>query len=187
MSSENFSENNSKTTYADECPAYRFQEYESNENHQSPAAFQQNRMPSGNFNFQTERAKDEKHLDQLSLGFKIYAAINALFACIPFIHLFLGIMMVTGRMNDGINQPPAAFGWFFIVFASIFILVGWTFSACNFYAGRFLKERRKHTFCFVMSCINCASVPFGTVVGIFGIIILMRDSVKNIFQENSIK
>jgi len=94
-------------------------------------------------------------------------------------------MMVTGRLDDGTNPPPpAAFGWFFIVLASVFIIGGWTLSICNFYAGRFLKEHRNYTFCFVMSCINCAMMPFGTILGVFSILVLMRDSVKNIFDNN---
>lgn len=184
MSNKNFPDDNYRPATFDERTQYRFEDYEPDARQQFPAAFHPNQMPRENFNSQFERAKDEKHLDQLSLGFKIYAAINALFSCFPFIHLFLGIMMVTGRMNDGANPPPAAFGWFFIVFAAVFISVGWTYSICNFYAGRFLKERRSYTFCFVMSCINCAMAPFGTVLGVFGIIVLVRDSVKNIFKEN---
>lgn len=184
MSNQDFSDKNFRPTAFEDRPQYRFEDYETTATQQFPANYQPNQMPRDNFNSPSERAVDEKHLDQLSLGFKIYAGINALFSCFPFIHLFLGIMMVTGRMNDGANPPPAAFGWFFIVFAAVFIIIGWTFSICNFYAGKFLKDRRNYTFCFVMSCINCAMVPFGTVLGVFSIIVLVRDSVKNIFKEN---
>lgn len=185
MNNQNFSDENFRQTAFDERPQYRFEDYDENAAPQQfPASYRQNQMPHENFSTQTESAKDEKHLDQLSLGFKVYAGVNALFSCFPFIHLFLGIMMVTGRMNEGANPPPADFGWFFIIFAVVFISIGWTFSICNFYAGKFLKERRNYTFCFVMSCINCAMAPFGTVLGVFGIIVLVRDSVKNIFKEN---
>ena len=91
--------------------------------------------------------------------------------------------MLTGGMDDGKNAPPPFFGWFFIIFALVFILFWYALSACSFYAGKFLKERRNYTFCFVMSCINCAFMPFGTIVGVFGLVVLLRDSVKNLFQE----
>ena len=186
MDKKDFSNDNFRPTAFEDRSQYRFQDYEPEVHQQSPAAFQQQQqMPQQNFIARFERAKDEKHLDQLSLGFKIYAGVNAVFSCFPFIHLFLGIMMVSGVMDNGKDAPPAFFGWFFIIFAAVFITIGWTISICNFYAGRFLKERRNYTFCFVMSCINCAFMPLGTVLGILGIIVLVRDSVKPLFQENS--
>lgn len=179
MSNKNSSDDNYRPTTFDERSQYRFEDYQ-----QNPSSYSAHPMPQENFQPQFEHAKDERHLGQLSLGFKIYAGINALFSCIPFIHLFIGIMMVTGRLDDGANPPPAAFGWFFIVLASVFIIGGWALSICNFYAGRFLKEHRNYTFCFVMSCINCSMMPFGTILGVFSILVLMRDSVKNIFDDS---
>ncbi len=185
MDKRDFSNDSFRPPASEDRPQYRFEDYENNAPQQFPASSQHHQMLHENFNAQFERAKDEKNLDQLSLGFKIYAAVNALFSCIPFIHLFLGIMMVTGAMDSGKDAPPAFFGWFFIIFAIAFILFGWAISVCNFYVGRFLKERRNYTFCFVMSCINCAFMPMGTILGVFGIIVLMRDSVKNIFENNA--
>ncbi|MGI8469347.1 MAG: hypothetical protein ACR2N3_12930 [Pyrinomonadaceae bacterium] len=186
MNYEDFSNNNTKPTATDERPNYRFQEYENAAGDGAPAIFRQNQQLYENQIDFAAQSNDEKHLNQLSLGFKIYAGVNALFSCFPIIHLVLGIMMVTGGMNDGKNPPtPPFFGWFFIIFALVFMTFGWTLSVCNFYAGRFLKQRRNHTFCFVMSCVNCAFMPLGTILGIFGIIVLIRDSVKNLFSEKS--
>lgn len=128
--------------------------------------------------------KEEKQLDQLALGFKIYAGIQGLFACIPFIHLFIGIMMVTGGFGNDKNGPPPAFGWMFIIMAVIFITLGWAIAICNYYAGKFIKERRNYIYCFVMSCIDCTFMPFGTILGIFGIILLLRDQIKEAFNNN---
>ena len=45
------------------------------------------------------------------------------------------------------------------------------------------ESRRKHyTFCFVMACVECLSVPFGTVLGVFTILVLNRASVKELFN-----
>lgn len=185
MNYEDFSDNNTKPTAAADRPNYRFQEYENVEGNDTPAVFRQNQELRENQIDFAAQSNDETHLNQLSLGFKIYAGVNALFSCFPIIHLFLGIMMVTGGMDDGRNPPPPFFGWFFIIFALVFMTFGWTLSVCNFYAGRFLKQRRNYTFCFVMSCINCAFMPLGTILGVFGIIVLIRNSVKNLFSEKS--
>jgi hypothetical protein len=34
-----------------------------------------------------------------------------------------------------------------------------------------------------MACVACLSVPLGTVLGVFTIIVLMRPSVKALFAE----
>jgi hypothetical protein len=79
------------------------------------------------------------------------------------------------------NQPPAFFGWFMVGIALLFILAGWAFAVVVFLAGRFIASRKHYTFCFVVACIECMFMPFGTVLGVFTIIVLMRQSVKNLF------
>ena len=79
------------------------------------------------------------------------------------------------------NQPPAWFGLIFVLFASCIILFGWTFAGLLAYSGRCIARRKRHTFCLVMAGVACMFMPFGTVVGIFTIIILVRPSVKALF------
>lgn len=129
--------------------------------------------------------KDLEHLRWLSVSFYVYAGLTALFACIPFIHLFIGIAMVSGRFDEGENSPPPFFGWLFIGMASIFIVSGFALAVCNFLAGKYLKEQTKYTFCFVIAVINCMFAPLGTVLGIFTIIVLLRDSVKPLFERQN--
>ncbi|HEY8563387.1 MAG TPA: hypothetical protein VIL74_23615 [Pyrinomonadaceae bacterium] len=185
MTDDKFSNENYRPPATDDRPRYRFEDYEDYDAAQPPAtAYQTNYAPTRGATDQ-ERLKDEKHLDQLSLGFKIYAAVNALFSSFPIIHLVLGIAMVSGAMGGGRDAPPAFMGWFFIIVAAAFILFGYAVSICSFYAGRFIKERRNYTFCFVMSCISCMFMPLGTVLGIFSLIVLSRDPVKDIFKKNA--
>lgn len=126
--------------------------------------------------------KDLEHLRWLSIGFYVNAGISLVFALFPFIHLFIGIAAVTGKLDDGKNSPPPFFGWFFIGIASFFILMGFAMAVCNFLAGKFLKQQTKYTFCFVLAAVNCMFAPFGTILGIFTIIVLARESVKALFN-----
>lgn len=48
-------------------------------------------------------------------------------------------------------------------------------------AGRALAQRRRYTFCLVIAGVACMFMPFGTVLGVFTIIVLLRDSVKELF------
>ena len=130
----------------------------------------------------TTSNQDLEHLKLLSIFHYVVAALAALFACIPLLHLVFGIAMVTGWEGIGNSDPMTGLmGWFFIAFASVFILGGWTFAVCLFLAGRYLSQQRRYLFCLVMAGLACMFMPFGTVLGVFTIIVLLRDSVKELF------
>jgi hypothetical protein len=80
-------------------------------------------------------------------------------------------------------MPTALFAWFFIVFASVFILMGWTFAVFVILAGKNLGRQKRYTFCLVMGCVECLFFPFGTVLGVFTILVLNRENVKAMFGE----
>ena len=124
--------------------------------------------------------RDEEHLRLLAIFHFVCAGFAALVACIPIIHLVLGlVMLLTPQIfGPGKDQPPAFLGLIFVLFASVFILVGWTFAVLLAWAGRCLARRKHHTFCFVMACVACLFQPFGAVLGVFTIIVLLRPSVK---------
>jgi len=126
--------------------------------------------------------QDSEHLKMLALFHYIVGGLAALFACFPIIHLVLGIAMLTGALNDGSSSgPPAFFGWFFVIMAAFMIIMGWTFAICLIYSGIFLTRRHHYNFCLVLAALSCAFMPFGTILGIFTILVLMRPSVKESF------
>lgn len=125
--------------------------------------------------------QDEEHLRLLSIFHYVVGGITALFACFPIIHLVVGLAMLLGAFADN-NGPPAFVGLFFVVIAGCFILAGWALAICLFIAGGYLKSRKHYTFCLVIAGISCMLMPFGTVLGVFTIIVLMRPSVKEMFE-----
>lgn len=129
--------------------------------------------------------QESQHLDLLGIFHYVVAALGALCSLFPVIHLVIGLAMVTGHMGDMHATPgqpdPAMFGWFFVVIAGALIIFGLVFSALLAYAGRCLRRRRRYTFCLVMAAISCVFVPFGTVLGIFTLIVLTRPNVKSSF------
>jgi hypothetical protein len=132
--------------------------------------------------------QNEEHLKLLSIFHYIVGGMAALFALIPIIHLTLGVMMIVAPEKfAGQGQPPPAFlGWFFVGFATAFMLFGAAMAALIVTAGRFLAQRRRYTFCLVMAGVECVFMPFGTVLGVFTILVLMREPVKQMFAQNSV-
>lgn len=120
---------------------------------------------------------DEQYLKLLSIFHYVVGGLAGLFACLPLIHFSIGIAMLVGA----IDGAPAFAGVILVLFAMAFILSGWTLAVCLIIAGRNLAQRRHYMFCLVMAAIACIFMPFGTVLGVFTIIVLMRPSVKELF------
>jgi hypothetical protein len=130
---------------------------------------------------------DEDHLRLLAIFHYVCAGLGAMIACFPIMHLIFGLVMVLSpeSFGSGKEQPPAFLGWFFVSMASLFILAGWTWAALIAWAGRCLNRRKHYLYCFVMACVACLFMPFGTVLGAFTIIVLVRPTVKMLFGVNA--
>jgi hypothetical protein len=61
----------------------------------------------------------------------------------------------------------------------------WTFAVCLITSGRFLSLRKHYMFCLVMAALACMCSPFGTVLGVFTIVVLLREPVKQLFAANA--
>jgi hypothetical protein len=80
------------------------------------------------------------------------------------------------------NPPPPMLGWFFIAFGVLFFLAGLAMAICILLAGQSLSRRCHYWFVFVVACIECMFIPFGTILRVFTVIVLSRESVKHCFQ-----
>lgn len=52
-------------------------------------------------------------------------------------------------------------------------------------AGRKLKRRTSRTFCLVVAGLECILMPFGTVLGVFTLIVLSKEPAKQLFAERA--
>ncbi len=129
--------------------------------------------------------QDEEHLRLLSIFHYVVGGLAGLFALFPVIHLIMGLIFIFApeQMAADGELPPAFFGWFFVVFASLMILLGWLFAGLVLATGRFLAGRKHYTFCLVVAAVECVFIPFGTILGVFTIIVLNRESVKQLFSR----
>jgi hypothetical protein len=133
--------------------------------------------------------QDLQHLKLLSIFYYVVGGMLALVACVPIIHFVIGVMMVAApnTLSGGRGTPPPPFmGWFFVLFAGGFILLGWVWAACLMAAGWFLGRRKHYIYCLIMGCSACLFNPFGAVLGVFTIIVLIRPSVKRLFESGGL-
>ena len=71
-------------------------------------------------------------------------------------------------------------------FVWIYVLMGFFavgIAVLNTLSARFLALRENRTFSFVVAGINCLQMPFGTILGVFTFIVLLRDSVRGSYEK----
>jgi hypothetical protein len=127
--------------------------------------------------------QDVQHLKLLSVFYYVVGGLIALFSCFALIYMFMGIAFIAAPPPSGGGPPPpVALGWFFILFSGAAMLLGWAWAAALMIAGWFLGQYRHYTYCLVLGCSALLFQPFGTVLGVFTIVLLIRPTVKRLFE-----
>jgi hypothetical protein len=132
--------------------------------------------------------QDEEHLRLLSIFHYVLAVLVGLSTLCPFIYFVIGLVFILAPhqfSSNGQPPPPIFLGWIFVFFALIFITFGLVLAALLVTTGRFLAQHRHHTFCLVMAGIECIFMPFGTILGVLTIMVLIRESTKPLFEPGS--
>jgi hypothetical protein len=129
--------------------------------------------------------QDTEHLRLLSIFHYIVAGLAALFSFFPLLYTTVGAIFIFvarhGTAKPGEDMPPEFVGWIFVVVGSFLFLLGIAIATCILVAGRSLAKHTHYWFAFAMACIECLFIPFGTILGVFTIIVLSRESVKTLF------
>ncbi len=107
--------------------------------------------------------------------------LTALMACIPLIHLFIGIAIL-GSGPAGIDAVPRVVGLLFVILSVIIIAAGWVMAVLIILAGNNLKQRRAYNYCLVIAFLECLIIPLGTVLGIFTILNLTKEPTRELFD-----
>lgn len=135
--------------------------------------------------------QDEEHLRLLAIFRYVVgglAGLSVLFVLFPMMIYLTAtatkVSSLSASAAHGEESLLALFDWFFFLFACVFVAAGWTLAVCVVAAGRFLAQRRHYLFCLVVAGIECTFQPFGTVLGVFTLIVLMRDTVKRLFSAS---
>jgi hypothetical protein len=129
--------------------------------------------------------RDLEHLKLLAIFHYIVGGLLGLCACFPIIHLVVGLLLVTGKMPQTPGQPPPPefMGWFFVFLAAAAMILGWMFAIATVFAGEMLRRHRGYIYCMVVAALACLWVPWGTVLGVFTILVLCRPSVQELFER----
>jgi hypothetical protein len=130
---------------------------------------------------------DTQHLKLLSLFHYIVGGVIALFSSLFLGHVGIGLfaLLKPDSFSHKGHEDPA-FGWLFLVVGSIAVLGGWSLATCVVLAGRFIAHRKHYMFCVIVAGVEAVLCnPFGTALGVFSLIVLLRSSVKPLFAAGA--
>lgn len=151
-----------------------------------------------------------EHIRLLSIFHYVVGGIGYLVSLFPIIHLAMGIFFlaapeeffeppkppkITGssigespslEIKDSSVEvsdefPARLFGLLFTIIPAIIILCGFIVSTLIVIAGKRLASHRSHTFCLVVAGIECLIMPFGTILGVFTILTLLKPEARQLF------
>jgi hypothetical protein len=134
-------------------------------------------------------SQDREHLQLLAIFHYVVAGLGALFSFFPLLYTTVGAVFIFaarhGTAKPGEDLPPEFLGWIFAVLGSLLFLIGIAMAICILITGRSLALRKRYSFAFVMACIECLFIPFGTILGPFTLVVLSRESVRELFSTTN--
>ncbi len=139
--------------------------------------------------------RDTEHLKLLSIFWYVSAGLNSIGGCISLFYIGMGAIMLANpeamasqsntNPNAANQPPPEAIGWMFVGMGGCIMLLSLGMAALAFFTARGLSERRNRTFCMVVAGITCLSIPLGTILGVFTLMVLARPTVAEMFARNA--
>ncbi|MGH7143027.1 MAG: hypothetical protein ACREJ2_02700 [Planctomycetota bacterium] len=127
--------------------------------------------------------QDADHLKILSIVWYVLAGLQALVGlCGGLYFLVFGALFGAAAAHNG-GGAGAAAGFIPICMGLMFLLLAAVFAVLNFMVARGLAQRKRYMLCLVMAFLVCLSIPIGTIIGVFTIIVLFRPTVKQAFGQ----
>lgn len=132
---------------------------------------------------------DREHIRLLSI-FHFVAAGMAFVALLflvghyALMSVFLNNPEMWKNAKGGPQGPDPAmvmgfFRWFYLIFGA------WCLASAvlNLLSGLYMRRLKNRVFSLVVAAIDCLHMPFGTILGIFTLIVLCRESVARAYAE----
>lgn len=129
----------------------------------------------------TTLEQKKTHLDVLAVFHYVYGALTALIGLAVLAFMTVGLGAAT---SWGDNWEPEAGCSILAVIFIVLVICGGT-AVLNFLAGRALQRRSGYVLVLVTAALNCTSVPFGTLLGIFTLAIVANVETRGLFDEHA--
>ena len=132
-----------------------------------------------------QRKVDTDHLRLLSIFHFIGCGLGLLGILFLLGHYALfSTIFSNPKMWENQRQAPPPPQLFAMLKWMYLVLGCWVLTSVilNLVSGLFILRRRHRVFSLVVAAINCLHLPLGTVLGVFTIVVLMRQSVLELYE-----
>lgn len=131
--------------------------------------------------------EDTRYLDLISLFHFIVAGMAGLFSCLPLFNLVIGIPMLRGvpyalLQREYFSQQILA-PLMFILLPTGMAVIGWMFAIAVALNGYYIKNRTWFKYCMVISSIELLFTPFGTILGVFSLVLMTKPNIRMLFDR----
>jgi len=127
------------------------------------------------------QARDREQVNVLGICFFVLGGLNLLAVAIIPIFAVIGDRIV----EDDILPGPLTRDRLHVTLVSSAVVQG-VKGILDLVTGYCLMKRRARTFCMVMAGISCIAIPLGTILGVFTLIVLGRESVRRAFAAGNV-
>ena len=128
---------------------------------------------------------DIKYLKLLSTFHYVVGGILIFFSLAQLINgIVLTHLIEPSTIESSEQLFSPGFKYYVAAFSVVAFILGKAIAIATILSGRFLKLHKRYWFSFVTACFLCLFTPFGTILGVFTLIVLCRQSVKELYSIN---
>ena len=148
-------------------------------------------MSESNVFLTRQHKVDEDQLNLLSVFHFVgaaFAVVGILFILGHYYLVFHILLPIRKPFQEQNRIMP--FTRFFTIFKWLYLCLGIWFASSgilNLLSGLWLRARKNRTFSIVVAVIDFLHVPLGTILGAFTMAVLMRDSVRELYETKQTK
>jgi hypothetical protein len=129
--------------------------------------------------------RDIIHLNILS-GFHYLVGVYFLLTTL-FVSRYVLAGIIAFMRSNGTASPSESFtSWGQVVMISTLVIFMVAMGIAILLAGHYLRKQKARIYCSVIAGIECLAFPLGTLLGVFTLIKLNKDSVNQLFANKKV-
>ena len=136
---------------------------------------------------QTERQAivDGEQLKLLAIFYYVIGGMTILMSCFALFYVMFGLVIWLGPESTAKGKNPREFGAVIAAIGGTVLLLGWTLGLLTVFAGRSVQLRKRRLLTLIVAGLQCPFFPYGTILGVFTFIVLLRGSVRELYEPLS--
>ena len=127
--------------------------------------------------------KDLKQIKLLEIFHYIWCGLASLVGIMGVGYTVVGVSLM--QKSEGAGTLPVDPGWAFVGVGIVTLVIGEFCSISSLIAARFYRKHRGYGWCFFTAIVSLLAGPIGLALGIFSLLVLNRNSVKELFRSGA--